>query len=88
MAAVAADNRDQEITRLRAREAAAIENLRGAWRALRMIRETVEMLGPRGLMRSEEEVLAEHGAEFEHEALAIIEGVRQAIAAAKGSGNG
>ncbi|TYO62972.1 hypothetical protein FXV83_29885 [Bradyrhizobium hipponense] len=48
------------------------ENLQNAWAALRMIRETVETLGPPGILISEEEVLAQYGPEPIHEATAIV----------------
>jgi hypothetical protein len=37
-----------------------------------MIRETVEILGPRGILMSEEQVLAQYGPEPIHEATAIV----------------
>ncbi|MGY0573887.1 hypothetical protein ACTGJ9_024715 [Bradyrhizobium sp. RDM12] len=49
------------------------ENLQNAWAALRMIRETVETLGPPGILISEEEVLARYGPEPIHEATAIVD---------------
>ena len=49
------------------------DNMQNAWAALRMIRETVETLGPSGILISEEEVLARYGPEPIHEATAIVE---------------
>ena len=43
--------------------AAARDNLRNAWAALRMIREAVEQLGPPGAMPSREAVLKLYGPE-------------------------
>jgi hypothetical protein len=48
------------------------DNLQNAWAALRMIRETVETLGPPGVLISEEQVLAQYGPEPMHEATAIV----------------
>ena len=48
------------------------DNMQNAWAALRMIRETVETLGPPGILISEEEVLAQYGPEPIHEATAIV----------------
>jgi hypothetical protein len=41
--------------------------------ALRMIRETVETLGPPGILPSQEDVLERYGPEPVHEAAAIVE---------------
>lgn len=51
-------------------------NMQNAWAALRMIRETIETLGPPGLLISEEEVLAQFGPEPVHEATAIVDALR------------
>jgi hypothetical protein len=53
------------------------ESLRDAWMALRMIRETIETLGPTGALISEEQVLAQYGPEPIHEATAIVEALRK-----------
>ena len=44
-----------------------------AWAALRMIRETIETLGPPGALISEEAVLGTYGPEYQHEAQAICD---------------
>lgn len=44
-----------------------------AWAALRINRETIETLGPPGLLISEAEVLAKYGPEMIHEAQAICD---------------
>jgi hypothetical protein len=67
----------------------ALENYRNAWQALRMIREAVEMLGPPGILPSEEAVLALYGAEPVHEAQAIVEALTKMLAGRNGiKGNG
>jgi hypothetical protein len=47
-----------ELEMLRENRASGLDCYRNAWDALRMIRETVETLGPPGAVRSEEAVLA------------------------------
>ena len=59
------------------RDAIWRENMQNAWAALRMIRETVETLGPPGILPSEEAVLGLYGPEPVHEATAIVEGLRK-----------
>lgn len=44
-----------------------------------MIRETVETLGPSGILISEEQVLAQYGPEPVHEATAIVEALRKLL---------
>jgi hypothetical protein len=44
-----------------------------AWAALRMIRETLEELGPGGALMASEEVMHRYGPEPVHEAQAICE---------------
>ena len=51
----------------------ARENVQNAWAGLRMIRETIETLGPPGALPSEEAVLRRYGPEPVHEAAAIVE---------------
>jgi hypothetical protein len=48
------------------------DDLQNASAALRMIRETIETLGPPGVLMSEEQVLAQYGPEPIHEATAIV----------------
>jgi hypothetical protein len=50
-----------------------------AWAALRMIRETVETLGPPGILPSEEAVLALYGPEPVHEATAIVRALHKML---------
>lgn len=52
---------------------AAVDNLRNAWTALRMIRDAIEELGPPGALPSAETVLAVYGPEPVDEATAIVE---------------
>jgi hypothetical protein len=67
----------------------ALENYRNAWQALRMIREAVEMLGPPGILASEEAVLTLYGPEPVHEAQAIVEALTKMLARpAGGKGTG
>jgi hypothetical protein len=54
--------------------------MENAWAALRMIRETVETLGPPGILPSEEAVLMLYGPEPVHEATAIVEALRKLLA--------
>jgi hypothetical protein len=61
-------------------EAVRRENMENAWAALRMIRETVETLGPPGILPSEEAVLMLYGPEPVHEATAIVEALRKLLA--------
>jgi hypothetical protein len=56
---------------------ALVANLREAWAALAMIRETVETLGPVGAMKASEHL---DGPTFMHEAEAIVEGIRKLAA--------
>jgi len=51
-----------------------------SWAALRMIRETVETLGPPGILPSEEAVLAIYGPEPVHEATALVNALRKLLA--------
>ena len=54
---------------------------RESWSAaLRMIRETVETLGPPGILPSQDVVLALYGPEPVHEATAIVEALRKLLA--------
>lgn len=55
-------------------------DLEPAWIALRMIRETLETLGPPGILPSEEAVLGLYGPEPVHEAEAIVEALRKLLA--------
>jgi LmbE family N-acetylglucosaminyl deacetylase len=55
------------------------DNYQNAWAALRMIRETIETLGPRGVLPSRDTVLIEHGPEPIHEGLAISEALRELL---------
>jgi hypothetical protein len=48
--------------------------------ALRMIRETVETLGPPGVLPSQDAVLALYGPEPVHEATAIVEALQKLLA--------
>lgn len=54
------------------------ENLQNAWAALRMIRETIETLGPPGALISEDQVLAQYGPEPVHESHSDRRGAAQA----------
>jgi hypothetical protein len=55
------------------------DNVQNGWAALRMIRETVETLGPPGALPSRDTVLIEHGPEAVHEAQAIVEALRRLL---------
>ena len=57
----------------------ARENVQNAWAGLRMIRETIETLGPPGALPSEEAVLSLYGPEPVHEAAAIVEALRKLL---------
>lgn len=48
--------------------------------ALRMIRETIETLGPPGILPSEEAVIMLYGPEPIDEATALVEGIRRLAA--------
>jgi hypothetical protein len=48
--------------------------------ALRMIRETVETLGPPGILPSQDAVLEHYAPEPVHEATAIVEALRKILA--------
>ena len=50
-----------------------LANYRNAWAGLRMIRETVETLGPPGILPSGEAVISLYGPEPVHEAQAIVD---------------
>jgi hypothetical protein len=50
------------------------ENMKNAWAALHMIRDTLEELGPVGCVAAEELV---KGPEFIHEAGLLVEGIRK-----------
>lgn len=47
--------------------------------ALRMIRETVETLGPPGILPSQDAVLEHYGPEPVHEATAIVEALQKLL---------
>jgi hypothetical protein len=55
------------------------ENYQNAWAALRMIRETIETLGPPGALPSRDTVLIEHGPEPIHERQAIVDALRKLL---------
>jgi hypothetical protein len=57
------------------------DNLQNAWAALRMIRETIETLGPPGALPSRDTVLIERGPEPVHEAQAIVDALRKTLTA-------
>jgi hypothetical protein len=60
--------------------AEAREETRESWSAaLRMIRETVETLGPPGILPSKDAVLEHYGPEPVHEATAIVEAFRKLL---------
>ena len=65
---------DEEGERLR-------DNYRNAWAALRMIRETIETLGPPGALPSSEAVLMLYGPEPVHEGQAIVDALTKLLAA-------
>jgi hypothetical protein len=55
------------------------ENYQNAWAALRMIRETIETLGPPGALPSREAVLMLYGPEPIHEGHAIVDALRNLL---------
>jgi hypothetical protein len=55
------------------------ENYQNAWAALRMIRETIERLGPPGALPSRDAVLIEYGPEPTHEGQAIVDALRKLL---------
>jgi hypothetical protein len=55
------------------------ENMQNAWAALRMIRETIETLGPPGALPSRDTVLFERGPEPVHEGQAIVDALRKLL---------
>lgn len=55
------------------------ETMQNAWHALRMIRETVETLGPPGILPLEDAVLQLYGPEPVHEATAIVEALQRLL---------
>ena len=55
------------------RDDALLENYKNAWAGLRLIRETVETLGPPGILPSGEAVISLYGPEPIHEAQAIVD---------------
>jgi hypothetical protein len=55
------------------------ENYQNAWAALRMIRETIETLGPPGARPSGEAVLMLYGPEPIHEGQAISDALRKLL---------
>jgi hypothetical protein len=59
---------------------AAQDNLREAWSALSMIRDTIETLGPVGAVQASEHL---DGPTFMHEAEALVEGIRALTGRAK-----
>jgi hypothetical protein len=60
--------------------AEARQETRESWSAaLHMVRETVETLGPPGILPSREAVLQLHGPEPVHEATAIAEAIRKLV---------
>jgi hypothetical protein len=58
-----------------------LENYRNAWQALRMVRETIETLGPPGALPSGEAVLKLYGPEPIHEGQAIVDALTKLLAA-------
>jgi hypothetical protein len=60
------------------------DDLRPAWAALRMIRETVEALGPPGIRPSGEAVVEKYGPEPVHEATAIVEALQKVLSGRNG----
>jgi hypothetical protein len=61
--------------------AQARQETTGSWSAaLRMIRETVETLGPPGTLPSQDAVLEHYGPEPVHEVTAIVEALRKILA--------
>jgi hypothetical protein len=57
-----------------------LENYRNASQALRMVRETIETLGPPGALPSEEAVLKLYGPEPIHEGQAIVDALTKLLA--------
>ena len=55
------------------------DNYQNAWAALRMIRETIETLGPPGALPSNEAVLMLYGPEPIHEGQAISDALRKLL---------
>ena len=53
--------------------------MQNAWAALRMIRETIETLGPPGALPSRDTVLIELGPEPIHEGQAIVDALRKLL---------
>lgn len=72
----AQERAEQIATALNSRDvnATAQQNLREAWAALAMIRETVETLAPIGSVKAAEQL---DGPTFMHEAEALVEGIRR-----------
>jgi hypothetical protein len=60
-----------------------LRNYRNAWQALRMVRETVETLGPPGVLLSEDGVLRKYGPEPIHEGQAIVDALTTILAEPK-----
>jgi hypothetical protein len=56
-----------------------LENYRNAWQALRIVRETIEALGPPGALPSEEAVLKLYGPEPIHEGQAIVDALTKLL---------
>jgi hypothetical protein len=56
-----------------------LENYRNAWQGLRMIRETIETLGPPGALLSEDGVLRKYGPQPIHEAQAIVDALTEIL---------
>jgi hypothetical protein len=56
-----------------------LENYRNARQALRMVRETIETLGPPGALPSEEAVLKLYGPEPVHEGQAIVDALTKLL---------
>lgn len=65
--------------RLQAVEHVWRANMQNAWSALQMIRETIETLGPPGILPSQEAVLMLHGPEPVHEATVIVEALQKML---------
>ena len=59
------------------------ENYQKALAALRMIRETIETLGPPGALPSRDTVLIERGPEPIHEGQAIVDALRKLLGSTK-----
>lgn len=60
-------------------EDAALTPYQNAWAALRMIRETIERLGPPGALMSEDAVLLRYGPEPVHEGQAIVDALARLL---------